>query len=240
MTTPVPSVRRAKKSGACLRSPCSPSQKSQNGWAENPMISGSKSSSIATSRSTHDSYPTCSPVVADHHSPGKFFWPLKDGNDLDGFARSNGTSQHADRGSRRWVPVSSMNTTSNEGAVAAMARPGEPPIVPHQEIRTKRSDDMGPVSELLSCQPKHEASNDPSFTSNQQNSSDRTYCCPMPDQVGDPGVRRATSGPTSVRQRTSWANFSETARGLQRPCGPTSVRQTSGWGQLQLDAGQVH
>jgi hypothetical protein len=30
---------------------------------------------------------------------------------------------------------------------------------------------------------------------------------------------RATSGPTSVRQRTSWANFSETTRGLQLPCG---------------------
>ena len=51
--------------------------------------------------------------------------------------------------------------------------------------------------------------------------------------------------PTRVRNRwlstrscstwaaSRWANFSETAQGLQRPCGPTSVRQTSGWGQLQ-------
>lgn len=101
ITTPVPSVRRAKKSGACLRSPRSPDHNSQNGWAENPTISGSKSSSIATSRSTHDSYPTCSPVVADHHSPGKFRCPLKEGNDLDGPARSNGRFQHDGRGSRR-------------------------------------------------------------------------------------------------------------------------------------------
>ena len=42
-------------------------------------------------------------------------------------------------------------------------------------------------------------------------------------------MRRATSGPSSVRQRMSWANFSETARGLQRPCGPTSVMNRERW-----------
>src|SRR6266498_5094687 len=104
---------------------------SQNGWAENATISGSKSSNIATSRSTHDSYPTCSPVVADHHSPGKFRWPLKVGNDLDGLARSNGASQHDGRGSRRWAPVSSMNDTTNEEPAVARIGTGEPLIVPH-------------------------------------------------------------------------------------------------------------
>jgi hypothetical protein len=78
-------------------------------------------------------------MLAHRHGPPQpweVLLALKDGNDLDGFARSNGTSQHAERGSRRWVPVSSMNTTSNEGAVAARARPGEEPlIVPHHEIR---------------------------------------------------------------------------------------------------------
>jgi putative transposase len=63
----------------------------------------------------------------------------KDGNDLDGVTRSNRTSQHADRGSRRWLPVSSMNTTSNGGAVIARACTGELPI-----SLTNRSADVGP------------------------------------------------------------------------------------------------
>jgi len=42
-------------------------------------------------------------------------------------------------------------------------------------------------------------------------------------------------GPTSVRQRMSWANFNETARGLQRHCGPTLMRR--GPGSLRRDNG---
>src|SRR6266542_3104163 len=131
---------------------------SQNGWAENATISGSKSSNIATSRSTHDSYPTCLPVVTDHHSPGKFRWPLKVGNDLDGLARSNGASQHDGRGSRRWAPVSSMNDTTNEEPAVARIGTGEPLIVPHpREIH--RCGHAG----FLNHWPEREASNDPSL-----------------------------------------------------------------------------
>jgi pimeloyl-ACP methyl ester carboxylesterase len=50
--------------GACRR--CSPScaQINQNGWEENMTTAGSKSSIIATSRSSHDSNPTWASIVA--------------------------------------------------------------------------------------------------------------------------------------------------------------------------------
>jgi hypothetical protein len=64
--------RRAKKSGACLPAPPAPRKYSQNGCEEKAVTCLSKSSSIAWSRSNHDSYPTWRPIVADHHRPGQF------------------------------------------------------------------------------------------------------------------------------------------------------------------------
>jgi hypothetical protein len=54
-TTPPPPASRAKKSGACRRWPFSPGQDSQNGCDEKAVTAESKSSIIATSRSTQDS-----------------------------------------------------------------------------------------------------------------------------------------------------------------------------------------
>jgi hypothetical protein len=58
-TRPLPSARRAKKSGACRRPrPSSSRQCSQNGCEAMPVMSGSKSIAITWSRSSHDSKPT--------------------------------------------------------------------------------------------------------------------------------------------------------------------------------------
>ena len=70
ITTAEPSASRAKKSGTCRRAADPPaSHLRQNGCDDTATTSGSKSSNITASRSTHDSKPTCSPVVANHHEP---------------------------------------------------------------------------------------------------------------------------------------------------------------------------
>jgi hypothetical protein len=43
----------------------------QNGCDAILVTSGDESKAINQSRSSHDSYPTCVAVVADHHNPGK-------------------------------------------------------------------------------------------------------------------------------------------------------------------------
>lgn len=74
MTTADPSTCLAKKSGTCVE----PSfQWKRNGCEATPTTLGEASSSISWSRSSHDSCPTCSPVVANHHIPGKFRCPRK-------------------------------------------------------------------------------------------------------------------------------------------------------------------
>ena len=56
ISTPVPSARRAKKSGAWrLAFPDSLTQCSRIGWDATASTPGSASSAISTSRSTHDS-----------------------------------------------------------------------------------------------------------------------------------------------------------------------------------------
>jgi hypothetical protein len=51
-------------------------QVSQNGCDENATTSGEKSISLTRSRSSHDSYPTRSLIVDDHHSPEKLRCPM--------------------------------------------------------------------------------------------------------------------------------------------------------------------
>jgi hypothetical protein len=82
-TTAVSSSRRANQSGACERTfarlPAVFGQNGQNGCGANATTRGSKPSSMAWSRSSHDSNPTWRPTVADHHNPGKVRCPLNDG-----------------------------------------------------------------------------------------------------------------------------------------------------------------
>jgi hypothetical protein len=73
-----------------------PGQCNQNGCEAKPTISRSKSSSIAWSRSSQDSQPTCRPLDADHHQPRKCFCPLAQPKPLTGSASLNATFQHAD------------------------------------------------------------------------------------------------------------------------------------------------
>lgn len=113
-TRPLPSARRAKKSGACRRSrPSSSCQCSQNGWEAIPVMSGSKSIAITWSRSSHDSKPTWSPVVDDHHEPGKCEAPFAHWNDRTGSAFSNRSVTHAASDSRCWVPSAPVNSRKN-------------------------------------------------------------------------------------------------------------------------------
>ena len=78
ITSAAPPAERAKKSGACEHDlPSGVVHNSQNGWAAMPTTSGSKSSSISQSRSSHDSYPTRNPVV--HTRQGIRSWPSTSG-----------------------------------------------------------------------------------------------------------------------------------------------------------------
>ena len=102
-TTPDPFERRAKKSGACRRR--RPSyQDNQNGWEATATTAGSKSISITWSRSSQDSYPTCSPDAANHHQPAKLDIPLANRNERTAGARSNRTPVQASSGSRLATP----------------------------------------------------------------------------------------------------------------------------------------
>ena len=71
ITSPVPSARRAKKSGACRRLFAPAGQVSQNGCEEKATTSGEKSRTMTRSRSSQDSNPTRSRKVEDHHCPEK-------------------------------------------------------------------------------------------------------------------------------------------------------------------------
>src|SRR5689334_21036551 len=65
-------------SGTTAALPDSLTQCSHTGRDATASTPGSASSAISTSRSTHDSQPTCSPVRENHHQPGQFRCPRND------------------------------------------------------------------------------------------------------------------------------------------------------------------
>src|SRR5689334_22952777 len=69
-------------------------------WDATASTPGSASSAISTSRSTHDSQPTCSPVPENHHQPGQFRCPRNDAKPRTGLTRSNRADQQAASGLR--------------------------------------------------------------------------------------------------------------------------------------------
>ena len=87
-------------------------QYSHIGCAATPTTSGSASRAISRSRSSQDSWPTSSPVLANHHQPGRFRCPRNQANPRTGKTRSNATHQQRLNGSRRTIPSASMNSAS--------------------------------------------------------------------------------------------------------------------------------
>lgn len=77
-----------------------------SGCDSSPVTSGAKSSSIAWSRSSQDSKPTCPPVVADQYKPGKCRCPRYAGNPRTGSPASN-TTVAASASGRRYSPPAS-------------------------------------------------------------------------------------------------------------------------------------
>ena len=82
--------------------------------------------------------PTCSPVVANHHRPGRLRCPRNDANPRTGATRSNATFQQPLSGSRRGVPSASMNSTSTPAAVPARCRPAGRARTCHQAPHDRR------------------------------------------------------------------------------------------------------
>jgi len=88
--------------------------------------SGSASSDITTSRSSHDSKPTWTPAEENHHRPGKCDCPGNEANPRTGSTCSNPTPQHCDNGSRRSAPSRSTKATSKPRSADDDATPADP------------------------------------------------------------------------------------------------------------------
>jgi len=99
-------------SGTTAALPDSLTQCSHIGWDATASTPGSASSAISTSRSTHDSQPTCSPVRENHHQPGQFRCPRNDTKLRTGLTRSNRAGQQAASGLRSRPRSGSTFSTS--------------------------------------------------------------------------------------------------------------------------------
>jgi hypothetical protein len=138
-TTPPPSASGAKKSGACLRSPFSPRQCSQNGWGRK-----GDHGRVEVKHHRHVTfYPglvTDLAAVRDRPPVTGQFTPSRSaGNDPTGGTRSNGRSQQADSGSRRRHPDSSTNIRSNDESALRATGAADPILAPVIGIARPRS-----------------------------------------------------------------------------------------------------
>jgi hypothetical protein len=98
------------------------------GWAATPTTSGAKSSSIRWSRSSRDSNATCVCVVANHHDPAKFRWPLNARGTRTGGRDSKRSDQASARSavtSSRVIDLNVTCTPRSRRATAKVAAPAD-------------------------------------------------------------------------------------------------------------------
>lgn len=99
---------------------------SQNGCGDTPTPDRSKSNTITWSRSTRNSNPTCMRVVANHHDPEKWRWPLKEPTPRTAATSSNGTF-HNCRSSPSTGPSEPRNEALTVPAPQENPRRSSPP-----------------------------------------------------------------------------------------------------------------
>lgn len=92
------------------------------------MTAGSKSSATRWPRSTHNSNPTSLPIVADQYQPGKFRYPLYDGNDRTGWQDSRSARRSRSSPARTSRPPGISHLEA--GRQPCLRQPGLPGGIP--------------------------------------------------------------------------------------------------------------